>query len=66
MTNLSQGANMDWNEDKVCANTAVGGSGIVPWLTTVIHRIWDAINVNGGQLPGEDGDYYHTGGCCCV
>ena len=64
MTTLNNVVNMDWNGDMVSPNKAVGDSGIVNWLTTVIHQIWDAINVNVGELENDDGDYFPTSGCC--
>ena len=66
MTNSNEAANMDRNGDMGSPNRAVVGSGIVTWLTTVIHRIWDILDVDLGKMGGEDGDYYPTGGCCCV
>ena len=72
MTNLNEAANMDWNGDMVSPNRAVVGSGIATWLTSVIHRIWDILDVDLDKLDkldkmeGEDGDYYPYGGCCCV
>ncbi len=69
MTNLNEVANLDWNGDMVTPNGAVVGSGIGNWLTTVIHRIWDILDVDWDKWvtrEGEDGEYFPTGGCCCV
>ena len=67
MTTLNDVANMDWNGDMVSPNGAAGGSGIVNWLTSVIHRIWDILDVDWDQwstFEGDDGEYFPTGGCC--
>ena len=65
MTNLSEVANMDWKDDLVSPDKVVAGSGIVKWLTDVINRLRNIINVDLGQIEDEDTDYYPTGGCCC-
>lgn len=66
MTNLNEAANMDWNGGMASPNRAVLGSGIATWLSSVIHRISDILNVDVDKMEGEDGDYYPTGGSCCV
>ena len=72
MTNLNEVANLDGKVDMVSPNSAVGGSGIVSRLTSAIHRIWDILNADWDKevtqitMDNEDGDYYPTGGCCCV
>ncbi len=72
MTNLNEVANLDRNGDMASPNRAVVGSGIVDWLKTVIHRIWDILEadwdkrVAGVTREGEDGEYFPTGGCCCA
>ena len=75
MTTLNEVANLNWNGDMVSPNSAVVGRGIVNWLTSVIHRIWDIFNVDLDKwvtwdkrvtMEGEDGDYFATGGCCWV
>ncbi len=64
MTTLNEVANLNWNSGMVSPSRAVVGSGIVTWLTTAIHRIWDIINVDLGQADVADADYYPAGGCC--
>ena len=67
MTDLNEAANLDRNGDLFSPSRAVLGSGIVNWLTRVIHRIWDALDVDWDQwvtFEGDDGDYFPTGGCC--
>ena len=72
MTSLNEVANLDWKVDMVSPNRAVGGSGIVNWLTSGIHRIWDILDgdwgkaITGATMEGQDADYYPSGGCCCV
>ena len=54
----------------VSPDTADAGSGIVNWLTRVIHLIWDSLDVDWDKvvpvvpMEGEDEDYFPTGGCC--
>ena len=68
MTSLNEVVNVDWNGDMVSPNKADVGSGIVNWLTSVIHRIWDILDVDWDKwvtMEGEDEDFYYpTGGCC--
>ncbi len=67
MTNLNDVANLDWKVDMVSPEIADAGSGIVNWLTRVIHRIWDSLDVDWDKvvpMEGEDEDYFPTGGCC--
>ncbi len=66
MTILIEAANLDWNGDTVSPNGAVGGSGIVNWLTGVIQRIRDFLDVDleKWEMEGEDEVYLPTGGCC--
>ena len=67
MTNSNEAASLDWNVELVSPEIADAGSGIVNWLTRVIHRIWDNLYVDWDQwvpTEGDDGDYFPTGGCC--
>ena len=66
MTNSNEAANMYRKGDLVSPTRADAGSGIVDRLTTVIRRLWDAINVNVGEMDADDGECYPTGGCCCA
>ena len=55
----------------VSPNRAGVGSGIVNWLTTVIHRLRDIldVDVDSDQLENtedEDGDYFPPCGCSWV
>ena len=65
MINLNEVANMDWNGGMVSPTGTFVGSRFVNWLTSVIHRMWDAVNLSVGELEGDDEDSYPTGGCCC-
>ena len=67
MTNLNDVANLDWKVDMVSPEIADAGSRIVNWLTSAIHRMWDALDVDWDQwstFEGGDGDYFPNGGCC--
>ena len=67
MTNLNDVANLDWKVDMVSPEIADAGSRIVDWLTRVIHRIWDNLDVDWEQwVPAEceEEDCFPTGGYC--
>ena len=66
MTILIEVTNLDLNGDMVSPNGAVGGNGIVNWLTSVIQRIRDILNVDleKWEMEGEEEFYFPTGGCC--
>ena len=64
MTSLSEVANLDWNGGIVSLNRADVGSGILKWLATVIHRLWDTINIDLGRIEDADPENDPTGGCC--
>ena len=66
MTTLNEIANLDWKVDMVCPEIADAGSGIVNWLTSVIQRIRDILDVDleKWEMEGEDEVYLPTGGCC--
>ena len=67
MTNLAEAANLVWKVDMVSPEIADTSSGIVSWLTRIIHTIWDNLDVNWEQwvpTEGEEEDYFPTGGYC--
>ncbi len=66
MTNLAEAANLVWKVDMVSPEIADAGSGIVNWLTSVIQRIRDILDVDleKWEMEGEDEVYFPTGGCC--
>ena len=67
MTTLNEVANMELSGDRVFPNRAVVGSGIVNWLTSIIQRIRDILDVDLEKwvtTEGEDEVYFPTGGCC--
>ena len=71
MTNLNEAVNPDWNDERVSPDRAVGGSGIINWLTTVIHRLRDILDVDVDldrleKIEDEDGDYFPYCDCSWV
>ncbi len=66
MTILIEVANLDWNGDTVSPNGALECSGIVNWLTSVIQRLRDILEVDleKWEMEGEGEVYLPTGGCC--
>ena len=67
MTNSNEVANLDFNGDMVSTNGAIVGSVIVNWLTSVVQRIQDLLDVDlekWATTEVEDEMYFPTGGCC--
>ena len=66
MTTLNAVSKMDWSGDLVSPVGTATGGGVAAWLMSRIHRFWDIINVDLGQVDGDDGECYPSGGCCCA
>ena len=73
MTNLNEAVIPDWNDEMGSPNRAVGGGGIVNWLTTAIHRLRDILDEDVDadldqlkKIEDEDGDYFPACDCSWV